>query len=207
MVEYDPKKGTPTFIAPGQLDQLAAEFSGNDVKSRRGQGGPDLTYISIDATIRRLNEVLGTAWSIDRANTTLEFNEETTNYRAFTELFMAVVIDGTPKTAYGVGAMVNRDPDMAAKSALAEAIKKAGHQLGIALYLWDPEARDRAEKRRKLASASVATLKQEVYALGKIALGKDKPTVAEVAKQFGVKAGDLTDEETLRGILESEGLI
>ena len=41
----------------------------------------------------------------------------------------------------GVGADVSFDLDKAVKTALAEAIKKACHQYGIALELWEEERR------------------------------------------------------------------
>lgn len=194
---------------PTQLEQLAAEFEGKDVQSRRGQGGgPDLTYISIDATIRRLNDVLGPHWSTRDANVRIFPPPEDSNvWTATVELYLDATVDGVQKTAFGVGSMSNRDLDMAMKSALAEAIKKAGHQLGVALYLWDPEARKRAEKKRALAGGSVAAMKQEVWRLAKERLETDKPTAAQIGKLFDVKPGDLTDEATLRGILDAEGLL
>lgn len=189
--------------APTQLEQLAAEFAPGEHKSR-SQGGQQLTYISIDATINRLNAVLGTGWSTD-ASTSLTPLGDT--YLAQCELNLHASIDGAAKSAYGVGAMVNKDPDMAAKTALAEAIKKAGHQLGIGLYLWDAEKRDAVQKKSKLANASAATLKQEVFKLAVAKTGKEKPTAKDIASAFGVAPADLAEEETLRGILEGEGLL
>jgi hypothetical protein len=189
---------------PTQLQQLAAEFSGSDLKSRN-QGGQALTYVSIDATIRRLNDVLGPNWSTS-GNTDLVYHD-TGNYRALTELTLTATIDGEEKSAYGVGVDVAKDPDKAAKTALAEALKKAAHQLGVALYLWDVEARGRAQKKMALAKASLADLKKAVYKLGSEALGAERPTVAQVAKHFKVKAGDLGDEDVLRRILTDAGLL
>lgn len=171
--------------------------------------------MAIDATIKRLNDVLGTSWSTD-AKTTVERvvtvvtddngTREIMNYFAFTELNLRATIDGTPKQAYGVGAMVNRDPDMAAKTALAEAIKKAGHQLGIALYLWDAETRAEIERKQKVGT-SVAAMKREVMAIAEKKLGKKPDKAADVAKVFNVKVGDLTDADVLRKILEAEGVL
>ena len=186
-----------------QLEQLGAEFRADEHK-QRSQGGKQLTYVSIDATINRLNEVLGPNWST-AAHTDVQF--EGGKARAVTQLTLTATIDGVQKQAYGVGAMVNPDPDMAAKTALAEAIKKAGHQLGIGLYLWDEEARERTERRMKLANASDGQLKAAVYKLAIEKLGKPKPSQAEVAKLFDVKAGDLADGEVNRQILEREGLL
>lgn len=192
-----------TTATPSQLDALAAEFKPGEHKTRR-QAGQELTYISIDATINRLNAVLGTGWSTE-ANTSLTLVGDT--YLAQCELTLFAYIDGNSKHAYGVGAMVNKDPDMASKTALAEAIKKAGHQFGIGLYLWDAEARERVTKKSKLAGASVATLRQAVYKLAVERLGKEKPTAKDIATLFGAKPTDLAEEETLTGILEREGLL
>lgn len=200
--------------AAPQLSRLAAQFEAGEHKSRR-QSGIDLTYISIDATIKRLNDVLGSDWSTD-ATTQVTVLENTVpgdddepdtlvrQYLAVTELSLAAVIDGAPRKCYGIGAMVNKDPDMAAKTALAEAIKKAGHQLGIGLYLWDPTARDDVQRKMKLATASVAQLKQEMYALAREQLGKNKPTAKECGALFGVAPDDLSDKAVLLGILEGQ---
>jgi hypothetical protein len=191
--------------AKTQLEQLQAEFEPGEHRSR-SQGGQELTYVDISATLNRLNAALGTGWSIERASTKVELLESG-SFFAFTELYLDADIDGTRKTAYGVGAMTNKDPDMAAKTALAEAIKKAGHQLGVALYLWDGDKRNRVNKAMKLANANDTVLKQEVFKLGRERTGKDKPTAADIAKAFGVKPGDLTDRETLEKILRDEGLL
>jgi hypothetical protein len=197
-----------------QLNSLAAQFAAGEHKERK-QAGQTLTYISIDATINRLNAVLGPEWSTD-ADTTVTpqigYDEDKerhilTGYLAVTQLRLSAWIDGINKQAYGVGAMVNRDPDMAAKTALAEAIKKAGHQLGIGLYLWDADARADVSRKMKLTNATAATLKQEVFKLAVQRLGKDKPSAKEIAAEFGVAPGELADEESLRGILEKEGLL
>lgn len=148
--------------------------------------------------------MLGPNWS---TSATTEVTPLDGKFTAVCQLNLNANIDGIPKTAYGVGAMVNGDPDMAAKTALAEAIKKAGHQLGIALYLWDADARARVESKRKLSTASSASLKQEVFKIAKERLGKDAPTAAEIAKEFNVKPGALADGATLREILVKEGLL
>lgn len=128
-------------------------------------------------------------------------------YLAKTELYAEAVIDGTTKTLYGVGSMVNSDPDMAMKTALAEAIKKAFHQAGVALYLWDSATRDRIEQKKKLAGGSESALKQAVFALAKEKLGKDKPTASEVAKSVGLKVGELADKDALVRVLTEAGVL
>lgn len=189
-----------TTAKPSQLDALAAEFAPEEHKTR-SQGGTTLTYLSIDATIKRLNEVLGAAWSTKASTDLIPLDGG--KYLAKCELTLSGLIDGTQRDAYGVGAMVNGDPDMAAKTALAEAIKKAGHQLGIGLYLWDPVARESVGKRMKLAGASQATLKNELFAIAKRELGKDKPSAKEIAAHFGMDVADLQEPDKIREALEA----
>jgi hypothetical protein len=59
----------------------------------------------------------------------------------------------------GIGANVNFDPDTAVKSAQAEALKKACHQFGIALYLWSEQERDFVALQKSASTNDVA-LKQ-----------------------------------------------
>jgi len=42
----------------------------------------------------------------------------------------------------GIGSSINFDPDTSVKTAQAEALKKACHQFGIALYLWQEAERE-----------------------------------------------------------------
>lgn len=111
---------------------------------QRTQGGRKLDYISIDATINRFNSVLGTDWSFSVVNSDL---------RVLADGKYLAIVSGTlealGKTASGVGADTAPDPDKAIKTALAEAIKKAGHQFGVGLYLWDEDERREVERQRK----------------------------------------------------------
>jgi len=173
----------------------------------RSQAGQQLTYISIDATINRVNEVLGSGWSVLPVSSTQLMPLESGTYVAKTELFIEAEIDGVKKILYGVGGMTNKDPDMAMKTALAEALKKAFHQAGVGLYLWDAEARDRVTKKSALARASITQLKKEVKRIALERLGKDEATAKEVAGVFGLKAADLAEDDTIRKILQDEGLL
>lgn len=110
-------------------------------------------------------------------------------------------------TRSGVGADISFDPDKALKTAQAEALKKAAHQYGIALELWDEEHRESLKLARNAAGGSEAALKKSVFDLAKKQLNKAKPTVAEVAKQFGVEPGELSDKATLTKILQDQGVI
>jgi hypothetical protein len=146
------------------LGKLSANFPVEDVKQRT-QGGMKLDYISIDATIKRLNDVLGADWS---------FN----GYPEVTALeggkYM-VVYTGTlcalGKEASGVGGDVANDLDKALKTALAEALKKAGHQFGIGLYLWDEAERQVIAKQRKAEPQPRASDKTRELAEADIGVG------------------------------------
>lgn len=124
------------------LAKLSEPFPIDDVKQRR-QGGRMLDYISIDATIRRLNDILGVDWSflVDRADL---FPLDGGSYLATVQ----GRIEALGKSASGLGADTASDPDKAIKTALAEALKKAGHQYGIGLYLWDEAEREIVAKQR-----------------------------------------------------------
>ncbi len=189
-----------------QLEALMAQFEPAQHKSRK-QGGQDLTYIPIDATINRVNEVLGSAWSVRPPSSTQVLPLEN-GFLAKSELFIDAEIDGVTKTLYGVGAMRNPDPDMAMKTALAEALKKAFHQAGVALYLWDPAQRDEVAAKSKWAGATLVAKKKEVQRLAKEKLNLDKaPSAKQVAEAHGVTPADLAEDSTIDAILKTEGLL
>jgi len=117
-------------------------------------------------------------------------------------------LEAEGKSGYGVGGMRNPDVDMAVKSANSEAFKNAAKNgFGVALELWHEEHREGLKLARSAAGGSEAALKKAVFDLAKKQLGKAKPTVAEVAKQFGVEAGELSDKATLQKILEDQGVL
>lgn len=191
-----------------QLQQLQAEFLGTEHQQREGRGGTKLTYISIDATINRVNAVLGAGWSIVPPTST-EMRPPTEpggNWAAITQVFIEATIDGTSKTLYGVGASVGKDADDASKTALAEAIKKAFHQTGLGLYLWDASARARIEATMNTNTA--AGRKKALKALAAERLGIDNPTIEQVAAVFEVEdSEDLKKDDTVKAILEAQGVI
>lgn len=128
------------------LAKLIEPFAIEDVKQRR-QGSVMLDYISVDATIRRLNEVLGASWSTSDLSTSLIPLDGGTSGGKFIAT-VALTLTALGKQAVGVGADVATDPDKAVKTALAEALKKAGHQFGIGLYLWQEEERAIVARQR-----------------------------------------------------------
>lgn len=138
-----------------KLAALSAKFDVADVKQRR-QGGVTLDYISIDATIGRLNDVLGLGWSFE-IDTTQLLPLEGGKYLALVQgkIIIPPTEDNPAKVASGVGSDIAGDPDKAIKTALAEALKKAGHQLGIGLYLWDESEREVIAQERAAGARKV----------------------------------------------------
>lgn len=188
-----------------QLAALQAEFAPADHKNR-SQGGKQLTYISIDATIKRVNEVLGVAWSVLPQTKTTILPTGSGGFGAMTEVYIEATIDGTTKTLYGVGAMTNKDPDMAAKTALAEAFKKAWHQAGVALYLWDEDARDRVNQA-KAAAESPGARKRIMKSVAAERLGIENPSKEQVAAAFDLEEADLDNDEVISAKLTELGYL
>lgn len=191
--------------ATKQLDQLQARFKPDEHKNRK-QGGQQLTYVDISATLNRVNEVLGPNWSVVVPTKTTILPTKDGKFGALCELFIEAEIDGVKKTLYGVGAMTNNDPDMAAKTALAEAIKKAWHQAGVALYLWDAEARDQVNQA-KAAAESPAARKKVLKSAAADKLGITNPTKDQVASAFDLEPADLDDDEVVSDTLRAIGLL
>lgn len=191
--------------ATKQLDQLQARFKPEEHKNRT-QGGQQLTYVDISATLNRVNEVLGPNWSVVVPTKTTILPTKDGKFGALCELFIEAEIDGVKKTLYGVGAMTNNDPDMAAKTALAEAIKKAWHQAGVALYLWDAEARDQVNQA-KAAAESPAARKKVLKSAAADKLGITNPTKDQVASAFDLEPADLDDDEVVSDTLRAIGLL
>lgn len=183
-----------------ELKALRAPFPPGTVKQRKAsRSGPMLDYVSIDATINRLLDVLGTDWSFSISTVEVtpiilldREGDEQQNYLA--------VVSGT-LTAVGsahggVGADIATDADKAVKTALAEALKKAGHQLGIGLYLWDAEERARLADQRRAAAGDKNALKKIV---SDMATDNGFPaTAAGIAEYHGVSVKDLSDIDMLR---------
>lgn len=175
------------------LKKLSEPFPVKDVKQRT-QGGRKLDYISIDATIRRLNDVLGAEWSTDEL--TVDLRESSSGYTALVSLKLSAL----GKSAVGVGADFSKsDADKAVKTALAEALKKAGHQFGVGLYLWDEEERAVVASQRAAIDGDIQTLKVQVFE--KAVNEGSEPTTASIAEHFGVTVDQLQDIATLKKIL------
>ena len=106
----------------------------------------------------------------------------------------------------GIGANTNFDPDTAVKSAQAEALKKACHQFGIALYLWDAAERDYVELQRRAVSDDIA-LKQLVVAYTQRVLELDPGTMPDKDQMIEVLDIKDLDVDSIRESLTKKGVI
>lgn len=176
------------------LEQLSAPFKPGEVKQRT-QGGRQLDYIGIDTTINRLNTVLGNDWSI--ANPSWSVTDG--------NVVVQLEVKALGKVAWGVGAdKLGNDFDKAIKTALAEAIKKAGHQLGVGLYLWDEGQRANVQEGRQAANGDLGSLKNQVFKAA-LAEGLAEQTPDGIAKHFGIPVTDLQNVAILTDILKKRG--
>jgi len=157
--------------------KLTEKFHYSQVK--KNQSGQD--YVSIDGYINRLNDVLNHAWSwrINKSEIYFGVAPDTARgkpqYVAMVQGTLSIVLSdigvvsvedeegGSYLTEHramisrdGVGASVNFDPDTAIKTAQAEALKKACHQFGIALYLWSEAERSFIALQRQAVNNDVA---------------------------------------------------
>ena len=141
-------------------DALTERFHPSLIK--KNQSGQD--YVSIDGYINRLNDVLGAMWSwsvndwkiADAAPTKSGKPQYTAVVQGTLTIILSdigVVSIGNDEDSFlttqraqisrdGIGSSINFDPDTSVKTAQAEALKKACHQFGIALYLWQEAERD-----------------------------------------------------------------
>lgn len=205
-------------------EDLTRKFHPSLVK--KNQSNQD--YVAIDGYINRLNEVLGHAWTwsvnnwqINEAHATKSGKPQ---YMAVVQgtlgIFLTdvgVVSAGEDEDAFlttqkaivyrdGIGANINFDPDTAVKSAQAEALKKACHQFGIALYLWDAAERDYVELQRRSVSDDIA-LKQLVVAYTQRVLELDPGTMPDKDQMIEVLDIKDLDVDSIRESLTKKGVI
>jgi hypothetical protein len=185
----------------------------------------NLDYVGIEGYINRFIDVVGLGYDflVTQSSVTLLPEDMTTSTgkrqylaqvtgqirlhgsRTPNNVSPSFSLPGTTRS--GTGADVSFDPDKAVKTAQAEAFKKAAHQFGVALELWDEGHRADLEVVRRGAGGSEAALKKAVFDLAKKRLDKAKPTVADVAELFNVAPGDLSSKSTLEQILRTEGAL
>lgn len=172
--------------------------------------------MAIDGYINRFLDVLGEGYNFVVTQSSVVLLPEDMKTRSGKRQYLAQVtgeltVHGPALVAAsvrsGVGADVSHDPDKAVKTAQAEAFKKAAHQYGVALELWDPAHRKSLDLQRRVESGSEAALKQATFEIAKERLGKTRPSAKEVAELFGlVDPGELSDPDVLRRILAENDL-
>lgn len=146
------------------LELLSAEFPKSEVRQRDGGRGIKLDYIDVVQTIKRLTDVLNADWDWRVLDAKVEL-VETSNGPTYLasergELAIWLPDHEHPVIRGGSGADTDpRDPDKAIKTADAEALKKAGHKFGIALYLWDESKRDEIATYRKFERGTLSAIK------------------------------------------------
>lgn len=206
--------------------ELTEKFHPSLVK--KNQSGQD--YVAIDDYINRLNEVLGHAWAWqinsfefypDAAPATKNGKPQ---YLAIVQGSLSIFLSDvgvislgedddsflTTQKAFvvrdGIGANVNFDPDTAVKSAQAEALKKACHQFGIALYLWK-EAERAFVALQKSAATDDTALKQLVVAYTQRVLElepgvmPDKEQMQEVLNVDDLSVANIREALTKKGVI------
>jgi hypothetical protein len=187
-------------------EALRKKFPAEKVKQRPG-AGQKLDYVAGETVIERLIEATadqpqGYAWQAGVTFVNRDESGDSWNVVVAGQL----LIDGDCGT--GVGAMSNKDLDMAVKSANTEALKNAAKNgFGVGLELWDKEYRSQLASRRKAIEGDDKALKALVWDIAKKRLGNELPLAADVAALFDVSVGQLSDAGVLKTLLESEGLL
>lgn len=194
---------------------------------RKNQSGQD--YVSIDGYINRLNEVLGHAWAWGINSYELKDAPPTKSgkpqylgiVQGTLSIYLSdigvVTIGGEDDDAFlttqkavvfrdGIGANINFDPDTAVKSAQAEALKKACHQFGIALYLWSEQERDFVALQKAAVSNDVS-LKQLVVAYAQRVLELEPGTMPDGEQMLEVLGMTKWDADVARTNLKERGVL
>lgn len=170
-------------------------------------------YVAIDGYINRLNQTVGSAWSWTIQSHEMRYdgipntNNGKMQFLAIVRGSLRIEHDNGFAVRDGIGADVSFDPDKALKTAQAEALKKACHQFGIALYLWDDEQRGYLDLQRK-ASVSDTNLKSLAVAYVRRTLQTDEmPTKELIAETLDIPVSDLSDLSLLRTALTNKGAL
>jgi len=193
-------------------------------------------YIPIEKHIARWNEVCGSKWglvvkSVEYAALPgLTFGSRNPKPAAYALVIVSITaeLDGETVTREGVGGDFGAadDVDKLVKTALAEAIKKAGNEYGIGLELWDEEERaliDSAQAQgmtgQVMAAAPAAAapalavvpddelvaLKNRVADIA-VAAGIDR-TGPAIAAHFGIPVEALQDRAVLEQIISQHAVV
>ena len=204
---------------------LTEKFHPSMVK--KNQSNQD--YVAINQYINRLNDVLGALWSWSVNDWKIMDAPPTKSgkpqYTAIVQGTLMIVLNDIGVVSVGegdddaflttqratvardgIGANTNFDPDTAVKSAQAEALKKACHQFGIALYLWSEAERDFIALQKGAALNDLA-LKQLVMAYTQRVLELEPGVVPEKEQMcdvLGIKELDVT---TIREAFVKKGIL
>ena len=187
-------------------DELTERFHHSLVK--KNQSNQD--YVAIDGYINRLNDVLGSTW--DWAVNSWEFRDGPPTakgkpqYIAIVNGTLSINHDDVVTSRDGSGAGFNFDPDTSVKTAQAEALKKACHQFGIALYLWSEDERTFVQHQRDAMNDDIA-LKKVVMEYTVRELGLDpneQPSRENIVLCLGIE--DLS-VENMRAVMAARGLV
>ena len=193
------------------LEDLTRKFDPILLKVNQGN-----TYVPIEDFLDRLNSTPDVTWS-SRVTSTTFFRGPDTNsgkaqYVCSKDIELTITVDhglGEPmlisETRTGSGSGINFDPDTAAKTALAEATKKACNQFGIGAYLLgkdNPEREIHELHHDYLVNGAVQDLKKAVSKAARVD-GYDGPLDASMSKFFNVQPADLQDASKLDAILRA----
>jgi hypothetical protein len=211
-------------------DKLLARFDVEDHKTNpRGY-----TYIGIEKVINRLIEV-DPAFEIRVTKSEFAPLPGLTygrNSKAAGYALVAVEVTVLGVTRAGVGGDYGAadDADKLVKTAYAEAIKKAGHEFGVALYLWDEEERALIESAQSQgltgqvapAATPPTTVPQVIEAPATVTTGNEagiqhlkdevtrlalaagvQMTAPAIAAHFGVPVEALQSPEVLQQIVSA----
>jgi hypothetical protein len=216
-------RAASTTKAPTLAD-LGAKF---DVELYR-KNPKGFHYIPIEKHIERWQEVCGAGWNLVVTNVQFVLTPGVTfgnrnpkpGAAALVSVEITAELDGKTVTRSGVGADFGAadDPDKLVKTALAEAIKKAGNEFGIGLELWDEEERaliDSAQAQGltgQVQAAVPAAVTQLVPADDVLVELKNRVadlaesqgvarTGPSIAAHFGITLDELQAQEVLEKIL------
>lgn len=118
------------------VEELAAEFPAEVVKTRKGSFGRSLNYLEAHTVIDRLNTVLQGDWSFVIVNKMIEPDEIVVEGK--------LIISGNEHCQFG-GVKIKRNKDTGEvlslsddlKAAASDCFKKCCTQVGIGLYLYN----------------------------------------------------------------------
>lgn len=183
-------------------EQLRAKFDPKDIK----KNAKNQHYASIDQYIGRLNDVLGLDWDLNIVNSSLTESERLygtkhpkPGYFGQVTVALSVTVDGNFTTRYGVGADFADDPDKVIKTALAEALKKACHQFGVASYLWIEEERDAIDA---VQNRDIRPLMKQLADRAKAVLEVSKVNKSDLADFYAVEVTTLDDYDAVEALLK-----